>query len=191
MFNYTRREQIGAVILSVLLVTGLILRFFFLQTPGGDIIIEPAGSQEEDSEIIQKEIYVHVAGAVKTPGVYCLYDGDRVCGALELAGGMTDGADRDALNLAAPLYDGQKVLVPFLTERSASEGALTAEGLVNINTAREAELAGLPGIGPVKAAAITEYREKNGPFKGIDDLTAVTGIGAKTVESLRGLITIY
>jgi competence protein ComEA len=188
MFNFTRREQLGALVLAVLLILGLLLRFFLLPRPGGEIIYEHVAEPAVQTETT-KEIVVHVAGAVASPGVYRLTDGARVFEAVAAAGGVTDDADTNALNLAAPLYDGQQVRVPCLDERQA--GGAAYDGRVNINTATASELEKLPGIGPVRAAAIVDYRQKNGPFRALEDLAAVTGIGAKTLEALKEQVTLY
>ncbi|MBS4021997.1 MAG: ComEA family DNA-binding protein [Dethiobacter sp.] len=188
MFNFTRREQLGALVLAGLLVAGLLLRFLLLPRSGGGVIIEPAaerGAQQETS----REIVVHVTGAVKEPGIYRLAEGARVFAAIEAAGGAAADADIEALNLAAPLFDGQQVRVPRPEE--GENGTARGDGRVNINTAAASELEKLPGIGPVRAAAIVEYRNRNGLFRSLEDLTGVTGIGPKTLESLREFITLY
>ena len=104
------------------------------------------------------------------------------------------------INLAELLYDGQPVYVPRKSDRDPSQppggifqGGLRQgkEGRININSANKSQLETLPGIGAVKAQNIIDYREKNGPFKSVDDLLKVTGIGEKTLESLGDLITIY
>lgn len=184
---FSRRELLGALLLGGLLLAGLALRFIFLPRPAGDIIIEPAAHKTEEA---QKEIIVHVAGAVRNPGVYRLPEGARVFEALAAAGGMLEEADQGAVNLAAPLFDGQKVAILFAGE-VGSGGRPGGDGRVNINTASASELEKLPGIGPAKAAAIVDYRQKNGPFRRVEDLAGVPGIGAKTVEGLKEQITLY
>lgn len=190
MFNFTRREQMGALLLTALLAIGLFVRFFLLSGPAGEkIVLEQAHRPEEEASV-ETVLMVHVSGAVSKPGVYALAQGSRVFEAVEAAGGVLPDGDAHALNLAEPVYDGRKISVPF---GKATEMAANAEGdgRVNINTASAADLEKLPGIGPAKAAAIITYREKNGPFRHVDDLTAVPGIGAKTVESLLEQVTIY
>ena len=145
-----------------------------------------------------KELQVHITGAVAHPGVYSLISGARVEDALTSAGGALQGALLTGLNLAKPVFDGEQIHVaaplpepieptasanPFQTESSTSQ-------LVNLNMATAAELETLPGIGPVKAQAIVDYRQQHGAFARIDDLTKVSGIGAKTFEKLKHLITV-
>lgn len=137
-------------------------------------------------------LIVHVAGWVRHPGVYELREGDRVIDALEAAGGARKGAYLDGLNLAAPLTDGQQVLVP----RKGAPGAVPsgaipgAPALVNVNTAGPTELESLPGIGEVLAQRIVDHRTEHGPFASVDDLLAVSGIGEVTLEEIRDLVTI-
>jgi competence protein ComEA len=143
-------------------------------------------------------LFVHVAGWVRRPGVYELHEGDRVIDAIELAGGARPRAQLSALNLAAPLTDGQQVLVPGpsppaggsavpgATSPSATPGAT----LVNVNSAPAEELETLPGIGEVLAQAIISYREEHGPFTSVDQLEDVSGIGPATLEEIRDLVTV-
>ncbi|MDN5325686.1 MAG: competence protein ComEA [Moorella sp. (in: firmicutes)] len=153
-------------------------------------------------------IQVHVAGAVKMPGVYELPAGARVNEAIHLAGLLPE-ANPNALNLAAPLNDGQQVIVPRQGEEArinapagTAPGPGTAPGStagsspsrtggkVNINTAGLAELDSLPGIGPTLAQRILDYRTQKGPFRTIEDLQNVAGIGAKKFADLKELITV-
>jgi len=145
-------------------------------------------------------IVVHVAGAVRRPGVYKLPAGTRVAGAIRRAGGARHRADLDTLNLAAKLTDGRQVLVPWRPAPAGGGGAAAlsesaagaaAGGLpVNLNSATAQELDALEGIGPVTAQKIVDYREEHGGFASVDDLDAVPGIGPATVESLRDEVTV-
>jgi competence protein ComEA len=141
-------------------------------------------------------LIVDVTGQVRKPGVYEFAAGARVIDAVERAGGAREQADLTLLNLAAPLTDGQQILVPKQGAAiTAVSGAGTATGgtpgaLVNINTADEATLETLNGVGPVTAAAIIEYRTENGPFAAVDELDAVSGIGPATLAELRDQVTV-
>lgn len=139
-------------------------------------------------------IVVHVAGAVRHPGVYRVHDGTRVDAAIRRAGGPTRKANLDALNLAAKLSDGRQVLVPTRAAVAATgdaQAAAAGQGLpVNLNSATAAELDALDGIGPTTAQKIIDYREQHGGFASIDDLDLVPGIGPATVESLRDSVTV-
>ena len=139
-------------------------------------------------------LVVHVAGAVVSPGVYELAPGARVQAALEAAGGAVPGADPGALNLAAPVGDGERVYVPMVGEpvpiATGSPAVTVAPGPVDLNQASAAELDGLPGIGPATAAAIVDHREQNGPFASVEDLEAVRGIGPAKLDALRDLVRV-
>ncbi|GIW04210.1 MAG: hypothetical protein KatS3mg059_0830 [Thermomicrobiales bacterium] len=148
-------------------------------------------------------IVVSVEGAVARPGVYTLPTGSRVNDALVAAGGVTADADLTALNLAARLRDGQRLIVPSVLAASADElsssrgspvpslpAQETASGRININTATIDELDTLPGIGPAKAQAIVEYRTAHGPFRTVDELVLVDGISPAMLDRLRPLITV-
>lgn len=155
-------------------------------------------SPEARSGKQQRMIFVHVGGAVRQPGLYRLAEGARVDDAIQAAGGVLEDADLDALNLAAKVKDGDKVLVPAQGEgegTSAGGGAPHAGGsqqgkLINLNSATVADLETLPGIGPSLAQRIIDYREKNGGFRRVEDLLEVAGIGPKKFEELRDAVTV-
>ena len=137
-------------------------------------------------------IFVDIKGAVKNPGVYQMKVGDRVKDALEAAGGLTDEADSQKVNLAQRVEDQMVIVVPKVGEEGAAvvpAGATSKEaskeGKVNINTATVEELKTLKGVGEKKAEAIIEYRKKNGSFQTKEDLMKVRGIGKKLFESFQ------
>ena len=140
-------------------------------------------------------LVVHVVGEVRRPGLYRLRDGARIADAVRRAGGARQGADLAALNLAAPLVDGIQVLVPSRpTASSVPTGAGTgAEApiatAVSLSSATVEELDELPGVGPITAQKIVDYRAEHGPFGSVDDLDAVPGIGPTRIEQLRDLVT--
>jgi competence protein ComEA len=139
-------------------------------------------------------ILVDVAGWVRRPGVYEFAEGARVVDAIDAAGGARPGAVLSSLNLAAPLADGTQVLVPKESQSAPTTetgtGASGATGLVNVNSATNAELETLPGIGEVIAQAIVDHRTENGPFTSVDQLVDVSGIGDVTLENIRELVTV-
>jgi competence protein ComEA len=154
-------------------------------------------SASVSASVAPTQLVVDVAGWVRRPGVYRFEPGARIVDAVERAGGAREGADLMVLNLAAPLTDGQQVLVPKKGQALTPVGTGTtggvggtSGGLVNINTADEATLETLNGVGPVTAAAIIKYREENGPFASVDQLDAVSGIGPATLEELRDQVTV-
>lgn len=143
------------------------------------------------------EVVVHVAGAVRVPGVYTLARGSRVVDAVDAAGGFALDARADAVNLATIVSDGERIYVPRWGEDVpadpvAPSGSSTAEApqLVDLNRATAAELEQLPGIGPTTAAAIVAHRDEVGPFTTIDDLADVAGIGPAKLAALRDLVTV-
>lgn len=134
-------------------------------------------------------IFVHVLGAVERAGLYELTEGDRVIDAIAAAGGFSDAADQSQLNLARPVTDGEQVRVPAIGEVPAA-GASMGDGRVNLNSADATALDTLPRVGPALAERIIAWRDANGPFTAIEDLMSVSGIGDKTFEGLRDLVTI-
>jgi len=137
---------------------------------------------------------VHVAGAVRSPGVYRLRDGERVQDAVRRAGGPRAGADLNALNLAAKVADGQQVVVPRRGAAGAAPVALAGEpgappqAPVSLNTATAEQLDTLDGVGPATASKILEYRRQRGGVRSIDDLGEIPGIGPKRLAALRGKV---
>jgi competence protein ComEA len=135
-----------------------------------------------------------VAGAVRRAGLYRLRDGARVADAIARAGGATRRADLALLNLAAPLVDGQQVLVPrrvppVAVEAGAAARSPTPGARVSLGSATVEQLDALPGIGPVTAGKIVAWRSTHGPFRSVDDLDEVPGIGPARIEQLRDLVT--
>lgn len=149
---------------------------------------------ENEDPVIESAVMIDVKGQVANPGVYELAPGSRMQDAIDAAGGFTSEADSRAINLALIVVDETSLYVPAAGEEivlPASEQTASAGGssLININQATETELMELPGIGPSKAAAILAYREEAGSFKTPEELTEVSGIGDKTFEQLKELIT--
>lgn len=158
------------------------------------------GAGPQDAEIV-----VHAAGAVARPGVYRLAPTARVVDLLEAAGGPVAGAELSGVNLAAPLADGARVHFPRSGEEPPAEltiveappgrlgagaGAGASPAPVDLNEAGAAELESLPGIGPVTAAAIVAHRQREGPFRSVESLQEVTGIGPVKLSRIEGLVTV-
>lgn len=142
-------------------------------------------------------VAVHVVGAVGAPGVYALRSGARVADAIAAAGGATPEADQAAVNLARVVSDGEQIAVPVRGQAGATQvpgaagsGATGPGGRVDLNSADAAQLDALPGVGPSTAAKIVADREANGPFRSVEDLMRVTGIGAKRFEALKDLVVV-
>lgn len=151
-------------------------------------------------EIVDEIMIVDVKGAIQNPGVYEAKTNDRVIDLINKAGGLTENADESKINFAIRVEDEMVIYVPFIGEEAVElEEMITSgasinkeknDGKVNINTASEVELQTLPGIGPAKAAAIIEFRNTNGPFKAIEDIKSISGIGDKTFEKLSNSIKV-
>lgn len=165
----------------------------------------PAEPNENSAVADPLTITVYVSGHVATPGVVELPSDSRLFAAIEAAGGMTEDADPNALNLARTLVDGEHILVPAPGDPAVTESAPQADGgstdgqpagsetegsLVNLNTATMAELMTLPGVGPAIAGRIIDWREANGSFTRIEELMEVSGIGPATFANLEHLITV-
>jgi competence protein ComEA len=151
--------------------------------------LEPVASRPARALVV-----VHVVGEVRRPGLYRLREGARIADAVHRAGGARRSADLAALNLAAPLVDGVQVLVPARSAPGAPPAASPGDGVVpagpvSLSSATIEELDELPGVGPITAQKIIDYRTEHGPFASVDDLDAVPGIGPTRIEQLRDLVT--
>ncbi len=139
-------------------------------------------------------VVVDVAGLVRRPGIATLPAGSRVIDALRAAGGVRRGVDSASINLARLLVDGEQIVVgvdpPPGVAASSSGPAPAGAGLVNLNTADQATLESLPGVGPVTAQAIMTWREENGGFRAVDELVEVSGIGEATLAKLVPFVTL-
>ena len=155
------------------------------------VVTTVLAEKAEVSTTQETVIFVDIKGAVKNPGVYQMKVGDRVKDALDAAGGLTDEADSQKVNLAKRLEDQMVIVVPKVGEEAeeipagATSKEEAKEGKVNINTATVEELKTLKGVGEKKAEAIIEYRKKNGSFQTKEDLMKVRGIGKKLFESFE------
>jgi competence protein ComEA len=140
----------------------------------------------EVSEAGGEDVVVHVAGSVRTPGVYRLPAGSRVTDAVERAGGAAAGGSLDAINLAARFADGQQVVVPAKAPAGGAAAVPGAEdGPISLGTATLEQLDTIEGIGPVTAQDILDYRDEHGGLSSIEELDEVSGIGPATMEALR------
>ena len=147
----------------------------------------PAASADDGESML-----VQAAGAVVSPGVYRLSGDARVVDVIDAAGGLAPGADPNRLSLAAKVSDGDRVYVPVVGEAlpAASSGAATDAGPIDLNSADEAALDALPGIGPATAKAIVAYRESHGPFTSVEQLLEVRGIGPAKLDQLADLVRV-
>lgn len=214
MVQLDRKQQTVILALVVIIIFGAGYRLAQVKERAAeeDKVAYEQGAAAGD--IQTKDVLVHVTGAVIKPGVYQLPAGSRINDAVNQAG-PTGEADLDVLKLATQVSDGQTIYVPVKnptgpsgvpepTNQSATAGvtptgaassagavkSVQQTGKVNINTADQAQLDTLPGVGPAYAQRIIQYRELNGPFKSIEDIKQVSGIGEKRFEQLKDLITV-
>lgn len=193
LFSPNRRR---ALVVVALLLVALVLGVRQLaRRPNGADPARAAATAKIVRSASASKLVVHVVGAVRRPGLYRFSAHARIADAVRRAGGATRKANLEAINLAAPLEDGLQVLVPRRVPivapaaREAPGGdAAVAQGPVHLNTATLEQLDGLPGVGPVTAQKILDYRQEHGPFVSVDDLDAVSGIGPARMEQLRELV---
>jgi len=168
-----------------------------------EVIYDDEKQEAALEEVAEEQVYVvvHIVGAVNSPGVFTLKEGSRVYQVLELAGGENEYADLSRINLAAVIQDAMQIIIPAFDDEieevfifaETNEPVIAANpssGLININTANLAELQTLPGVGPVLAQNIIDFRESHGSFANVDELINVSRIGDATIERLRDLITV-
>jgi competence protein ComEA len=188
-----RRALVVACVLVVVLIGGgRLLSRGGSAAPPPPAILPPATTSTTPARVV-----VHVVGAVRHAGLYRLSQGDRVADAVARAGGATHKADLSLVNLAALVSDGEQVVVPRRGAASAGGGGAAgagagatgvATGPVHLNSATVEQLDTLPGVGPVTAQKIVDYRQKHGAFTSVDELDAVPGIGPARLDELRDLV---
>ena len=174
----------------VLVVAGRFVLDAGTASSGGDahadVVAQPLRAE------VAPPLVVHVVGAVRTPGLYRLARGKRVADAVERAGGANGKADLALINLAAPVADGQQIVVPARAPPGGAAGGGSGEavgsGPVHLNTATIEQLDELPGVGPVTAQKIVDYREKHGAFTSVRELDAIPGIGPARLAQLSELV---
>jgi competence protein ComEA len=195
VFNLTRGEELTALVMVV--VVGLaMITVCVIRGDQGKTLEIPLNNREErrvkkEEQQIQETVTVHLSGEVGRAGVFVMRRGSRVNDLLQLSG-VTQNADLDAINRAAPLVDGQHIIVPGKSSRSPTvnpPGGTNEAGKINVNLATQQQLESLPGIGPVLAGKIIEFRSKR-RFKQVDDLLEIRGIGPATLEKVRSRVCV-
>ena len=182
------RIAVGASIVLLLVALGCAVVFSALAPRGTTGVAAPSAVP---TAVATSAIYVHVLGAVAVPGLYALREGDRAVDAVAAAGGFADDADQAQLNLARFVTDGEQIVVPVVgAAPPVAGGGSNVPGKVNLNTADAAALETLPRVGPAMSARIIAWREANGRFAAVEDLMSVSGIGDKTFEALKDLVTV-
>jgi competence protein ComEA len=182
-------EQRRLLAIVVLLCVLLVLGVPRLLHRGASGAVVPPLRAPRPAHAVAAKLVVYVSGAVRRPGLYRLAQGTRIADALALAGGAAAKADLVAVNLAAPLADGEQVVVPLRGSGGATGGAASSPtGPLDLNSASLEQLDALPGIGPTTAQKILDYRQEHGAFHSLAELDAVPGIGQGRLEQLKGLV---
>jgi len=184
ILDYSKDQRRALISIGV---AALILAAFFAFSSRGEAVETPVVTLATESP--RKSLFVHVAGDVRRPGVYPILDGARVIDAITAAGGARPGVDLSNINLARILVDGEQVFVGKQRKASVTRTG-SFRGTVYVNRASLSQFDSLPGIGPVIAKRILDYRIQNGPFVDIADLQKVEGIGAKTFEKMKGRLSL-
>ena len=192
LLQHRRHLLAAAVALVLLLLAAHLLLPAGTTTPAAPLPPSP-GLGAGATEAPHARVVVDVVGAVRRPGLYRLAQGSRIADALARAGGATPKAELAQVNLAAPLADGEQVVVPKRGVPGAAPPAVGSSGStpvapVQLSTATLEQLDSLPGVGPATAQKILDYRTKHGAFSSVDELDAVPGIGPKRLDQLRDLV---
>lgn len=207
MGSFTKREQIVILLIVFTIIITLGFKFFLkdiidsrdntMEVINIDKTIDSEGMESLIADVEDNIIMVHISGQVYNPGIVELELGNRLIDAVKLAGGLKKDADIDRINLAKKLVDEEKIYIPKIGEEVAEEIDISVKtgssgkesGKININSCSKEDLIALPGIGDTIASRIIEYRTKN-PFKSIEDIKNVSGIGEKKFMDIKELITI-
>jgi competence protein ComEA len=184
------RRVLAAAILALVLVV-VAWRHTAAGAPA-PLRVAPVTAARTSPATAARLLVVDVVGAVRRPGLVRLAEGSRVADAIAHAGGLGRGAERAGVNFAAPVSDGQQVVVPqrgAAVAAGAGGGAASAStGPVSLSSATAEQLDALPGVGPVTAEKIVAYRQQHGAFRSFDELDAISGIGPSRIADLRGLV---
>lgn len=194
MQNISTKMKIVIVAISIIIVATIGI-YIFKQTQENEKNYYETEENMETKEKNINQITIHITGEVNNPGIVMLDEGARIVDALEAAGGETQNADINKLNLAYVLDDGEKLYIPGKNEEekeyiTRGNGNQTETAKVNINTAQIEELSTLPGIGEATANKIIEYRKENGKFEKIEDIKNVAGIGDSKFQNIKEMLKV-
>jgi competence protein ComEA len=187
------RRQLFAAAVAVAIVLVVFVRHLGESGSAARAVTPLPTPAKPAKAVAAKLLVIDVAGAVRRPGLYRLREGSRIDDAIAAAGGPTAKAQLDAVNLAAPIADGEQVVVPGRGVAGAPAATPPAAGSspsapLDLNTATAEQLDSLPGIGPVTAQKILDYRQAHGPFHSVAELEGVPGIGPGRLSQLKGLV---
>ena len=185
-FRWKVGVRAALVLVAGFLVVVVGANFMRSLAPPPEALPVAESSESPSAEVLENTVMVHVVGAVALPGVVTVPETSRVQDALALAGGALEDADLRSVNLARTVFDGEQIVVPRLGDPLDSFGG--GSGLLSLSQADQASLETLPRIGPATAERIIAWREANGPFRSVEDLLAISGIGPATLEGLADLV---
>ena len=193
------------IFLSIIVgVLGIYLVYHYVTNSSSEYIEENIYIETNNQLEEKNKIFLHITGEVNSPGIIEIDEGARLVDVIEAAGGFTENADINKINLAYLVKDGQKINIPnvnyvdtnsYITENMGENIIIeditsSSMNLVNINTATQTELETLTGIGPSTALKIIKYREENGKFKTIEEIKNVAGIGDSKFEAIKDEICV-
>jgi competence protein ComEA len=185
-FRWKVGVRAALVLVAGVLVVVVGANFIRSLAPPPEALPVAESSEPPSSAQGENTVMVHVVGAVAQPGVVSVPESSRVQDALALAGGALEDADLRSVNLARTVFDGEQIVVPRLGDPLDSSGGTS--GLISLSQADQASLETLPRIGPATAERIIAWREANGPFRSVEDLLAISGIGPATLDGLADLV---
>ena len=200
--DFTPEQRRGLLVIGIGAITLTIFFFLSSRTEAVPVLQENSTSTGPISTNAKSTapgissnqvIYIDVAGKVKTRGVYQLPEGSRVIDAITIAGGVKLGVSTSHINLARKLVDGEQVLImkeKFISAPTSSGRKSIFAGKVSLNSASKAQFDSLPGIGPVIAQRIIDYRNKNGPFQTLESIQSVSGIGESIFRQISSRLTL-
>lgn len=200
--DFTPEQRRGLLVIGIGAITLTIFFFLSSRTEAVPVLQEnststgpiPSSANSTAPGISSNQvIYIDVAGKVKNPGVYQLPEGSRVIDAITIAGGVKLGVSTSHINLARKLVDGEQVLImkeKFISAPTSSGRKSIFAGKVSLNSASKAQFDSLPGIGPVIAQRIIDYRNKNGPFQTLESIQSVSGIGESIFRQISSRLTL-
>ena len=191
-----QKENLLIIILIVIsLIAGGNILYNYFYSKQGKVEIRtnsvaankaPKNNKQENLNKLQEKIVVHIGGEVIKPGVYECKKNSRLYKIINKAGGATNEAALNKVNLAGEVHDEEKIIIPSLIDNNVQANSIAK---ININTAQQTKLEEIAGVGPVTAEKIIAYRNDNGKFKDIASLANVSGIGPKTIEKIKEKIT--
>ncbi len=190
----SRLVNLVVIVAAIAAAAGGMALFLRDGDSGEPVRIVPPQAVSSEAGRAETEFKAYVTGAVRQPGLYAIEEGDRLADLIDLAGGITEEADLRVVNLAVRVEDQDHWIVPKVGEPtlvpSSAVSVDRTSGKVDINSADAELLETLPRIGKTRAEAIILHREEHGPFKQVDDIIAVPGIGSATLEGLRDLVVV-